>query len=29
MKELVIVIENTTATAKQGVLYFDDMRFPE
>jgi hypothetical protein len=27
LKELVIVIEDTTATAKQGVLYFDDMRF--
>jgi hypothetical protein len=27
LKELVIVIEDTTATAKQGVLYFDDVRF--
>jgi hypothetical protein len=29
LKELVIVIEDTTATAKQGVLYFDDLRFTE
>lgn len=27
LKELVVVIEDTTATAKQGVLYFDDVRF--
>lgn len=27
LKEMVIVIEDTTATAKQGVLYFDDVRF--
>lgn len=27
LKELVVVIEDTTATAKQGVLYFDDIRF--
>jgi hypothetical protein len=27
LKEFVIVIEDTTATAKQGVLYFDDVRF--
>ena len=27
LKELVIVIEDTTATAKQGVLFFDDVRF--
>jgi hypothetical protein len=27
LKELVIVIEDTTATAKQGVIYLDDMRF--
>ena len=27
LKELVIVIEDTTATAKQGVLYLDDVRF--
>lgn len=29
LKELVIVIEDTTATAKQGVLYFDDVRFAD
>lgn len=29
LKELVIVIEDTTATDKQGVLYFDDIRFTE
>jgi hypothetical protein len=27
LKELVIVIEDTTATAKQGVIYLDDIRF--
>jgi hypothetical protein len=27
LKEFVIVIEDSTATAKQGVLYFDDLRF--
>jgi carbohydrate binding protein with CBM11 domain len=27
LKEFVIVIEDTTATAKQGVLYLDDVRF--
>ncbi|HKC02142.1 MAG TPA: carbohydrate binding domain-containing protein [Sphingomicrobium sp.] len=27
LKELVIVIEDSTATAKQGVIYFDDVRF--
>jgi len=27
LKELVIVIEDTTATAKQGVIYLDDVRF--
>jgi hypothetical protein len=27
LNELVIVIEDTTATVKQGVLYFDDVRF--
>jgi len=27
LKELVIVIEDTTATAKQGLLYLDDVRF--
>jgi hypothetical protein len=27
LKELVIVIEDTTATTKQGVIYLDDFRF--
>jgi Complex I intermediate-associated protein 30 (CIA30) len=27
LKEFVIVIEDTTATAKQGVIYVDDIRF--
>jgi hypothetical protein len=27
LKEFVITLENTTATSKQGVLYFDDIRF--
>lgn len=27
LKELVIVFEDTTATAKQGVIYLDDIRF--
>ena len=27
LKELVIVIEDTTATTKQGVIYLDDIRF--
>ena len=27
LKELVVVLEDTTVTAKQGVLYFDDLRF--
>lgn len=27
LKELVIVFEDTTATARQGVIYFDDIRF--
>lgn len=27
LKEFVVVLEDTTATAKQGVLYFDDIRF--
>ena len=27
LKELVIVFEDTTATAKQGVIYLDDVRF--
>ena len=27
LKEFVIVIEDTTATAKQGVIYIDDIRF--
>lgn len=26
-KELVIVFEDMTATARQGVIYFDDIRF--
>ena len=27
LKEMVIVFEDTTATAKQGVIYLDDVRF--
>ena len=27
LKEFVVVVEDTTATAKQGVIYFDDIRF--
>jgi len=27
LKEFVVVIEDTTATAKQGVIYLDDVRF--
>ena len=27
LKEFVVVLEDTTATAKQGVIYFDDIRF--
>jgi hypothetical protein len=27
LKELVVVFEDTTATAKQGVIYLDDIRF--
>jgi hypothetical protein len=27
LKELVLVIEDTTATAKRGVIYLDDVRF--
>lgn len=27
LKEFVIVIEDSTATARQGILYFDDIRF--
>ena len=27
LKELVIVFEDTTATAKQGVIYLDDVQF--
>jgi hypothetical protein len=27
LKEFVVVIEDTTATAKQGVIYLDDIRF--
>jgi len=27
LKEFVVVVEDRTATAKQGVLYFDDVRF--
>ena len=27
LKEFVIVFEDTTATAKQGVIYLDDIRF--
>ena len=29
LKELVIVFEDTTATAKQGVIYLDDIRFTD
>ena len=27
LKEFVVVVEDTTATSKRGVIYFDDVRF--
>jgi hypothetical protein len=29
LKEFVITFEDTTATAKQGVIYLDDVRFTD